>query len=309
MSNPGVKEVLALLDALKGAVRNFAAREEKLNGEFRAQSAAATRSSDEAVLKRTEKLANAVDGEHAEYAERKARCQATYENRKVRIARAHAAVRKRVMDEIGEQHGQSKYKIQASTLEAERRRDDALAQTVVTLENFRQATAQSAGSLDDLTQSARRAFGGCGKFWRLLSPTTAWPEPDLSSDENKLFEEFLRLQKKSGDDIGQFNKMLLPKIFRFLPVWLVTLLLLASVAVLVMAHFAVNMIVPAPGAGGVAAVMLVLLAIYFWGTGGAAPLAKTIAGDLAKARRVLDAAAEKAESALPAGAGTISRRI
>ena len=41
--------------------------------------------------------------------------------------------------------------------------------------------------------------------------------------------------------------------------------------------------------------MLVLLAVYFFGTGGAAPLAKTIAGDLAKARRLLDAAAEKAE--------------
>ena len=34
MSNLGVKEMLALLDALKGAVRDFAAREEKLNGEF-----------------------------------------------------------------------------------------------------------------------------------------------------------------------------------------------------------------------------------------------------------------------------------
>ena len=39
----------------------------------------------------------------------------------------------------------------------------------------------------------------------------------------------------------------------------------------------------------------VLLAVYFFGTGGAAPLAKTIAGDLAKARRLLDAASEKAE--------------
>ena len=296
MSNLGVKEMLALLDALKGAVRNFAAREEKLNGEFRAQSAAATRSSDDAVVKRTEKLANAADRENAEFAERKTRCHANYENRKARVARAHAAVRKRVMDEIGEQHGQSKYKIQASTLVAERHRDDALAQTVVTLEHFRQASAHGVEVLDDLTQSARRAFGGCGKFRRLLSATTTWPEPDLSPDENKLFEEFQRLQKKSGDDIGQFNKMLLPKIFRFIPIWLVTLLLLASVAVLVMAHFAVKMIVPAPGAGGVAAVMLVLLAIYFFGTGGAAPLAKTIAGDLAKARRVLDAAAEKSES-------------
>ena len=94
MSNLGVKEMLALLDALKGAVRDCAAREEKLNGEFRAQSAAASRLSDEAVVKRTEKLAEAVDRENAEFAERTNRRQVNYENRKARInqARQQSAV-------------------------------------------------------------------------------------------------------------------------------------------------------------------------------------------------------------------------
>ena len=295
MSNPGVKEMLAVLDALKGAVQDFAAREEKLNGDFRAQSAAATRLSDEAAVKRTEKLAGAIDRENAEFEERKIRAQANYENRKARINLAHAAVRKRVMDEIGEQHGQLKQKIQTTTLEAGRRRDDALANTVTTLENFRQATAQNAGALDDLDKSARRAFGGCGKFRRLLSPRRKWPDPDLAPEENKLLEQQQRLREKIRADLAQFQKFPLPRIFRFLPVWLVTLIMLAGVAVLVMAHLQVKMVVPAPVAGAVAAVMLVLLAVYFFGTSGAAPLAKTIAADLAKARRLLDAAAEKAE--------------
>jgi len=41
------------------------------------------------------------------------------------------------MDEIAGEHGHLKEKIQADTQEAERRRDDSLAETVVTLENFR----------------------------------------------------------------------------------------------------------------------------------------------------------------------------
>ena len=296
MSNPGVKEMLALLDTLKGAIRDFAAREEKLNGEFRAQSAAAARLSDEAVVKRTEKLADGVDRENAEYAERKTRRQANYENRKARVARAHAAVRKRVMDEIGEQHGKSKYKIQASTLEAERRRDDALAQTVVTLENFRQATAHGVEALDELARSARRAFGGCGKFRRLLSSKPHGSEPDLSPDENKLFEEFQRLQKKTGEDVGQFKKFPLPKIFKFAPIWLVTILLLAAgAAAFVLPHFNVN-VVSVPESGIALGAVVVVWAVYFFGVRGATPLAKTIAADLAKARRALDAAAEKAES-------------
>jgi len=295
VSDLGVKAILALLDALKGAVRDCAAREERLNGEFRAQTAAAAKLADEAGVKRAEKLANDIDRENAAFEAGKIKRQSDYENRKARIARAHAAVRKRVMDEIGEQHGQSKYKIQASTLGAERLRDDALAQTVVTLENFRQAAAQGAGPLDELTKSARRAFGGCGKFRRLLSPSRQWPEPDLSLDENKLFEEFQRLQKKTGGDIEQFKKFLLPQLFRFLPVWLVMFVLLASVASLVMAHFAAKMIIEPKVAGAVGAAMLALMILYLFGLRGAAPLAKTIAADLAKARRVLDAAAEKAE--------------
>jgi hypothetical protein len=287
--------MLALLDALKGAVRDFAAREEKLNGDFRAQAAAAAQLSNEAAVKRAEKLAGGVDAENAAFEARKIQRQCNFDNRKQRIARAHAAVRKRVMDEIGELHGQSKYKIQANTLEAERRRDDALANTVVTLENFRHNAAHGGEVLHELALAARKALGGCGKFRHLLSATTPWPEPDLSPDENKLFEEFQRLQKKIGGDIGQFKKFPLPKIFKFAPIWLLTILLLAAgAAAFVLPRFGMN-VISKPEAGIALGALAVVWALYFWGIRAATPLAKTIAADLVKARRVLAAAAEKAE--------------
>ena len=295
MSNLGVKAMLALLDALKGAVRDCASREERLNGEFRAQSAAAAKLADEADVKRAEKLASDVDRENAAFEAGNIKRQSDYENRKARIARAHAAVRKRVMDEIGEQHGQSKYKIQASTLEAERLRDDALAQTVVTLENFRQIVAVAAGTLDLLTKSARKAFGGYGNFRRQFSPNQKWPEPDLSPDEDKLFTQFQDLLEKTANNLEQFKKYPLPLIFKFAPVWLVTILLLAvGVAFFVLPRLGVN-VISKPEAGIALVALAVVWALYFWGIRGATPLAKTIAADLAKARRVLDAAAEKAE--------------
>jgi hypothetical protein len=284
VSNPGVKEMLAVLDALKRAVRDFAAREEKLAGEFRAQSAAAAKLSDEFEVKRLAKLAHNMERENEAFEERKEQCEANYENRKARINQAHAAVRKRVMDEIGEEHGQAKYKIQASTLEAERRRDDELAATVTTLENFRNATAENAGALVGLNILVHKTFS-CGKFRRLLWSNRKWLEPDLSPDEGELFQQLQKLQEKVRCDLEQFKKFLQPKIFRFLPVWLVTFVFLAGVAVLVMNHLQVKMAVPPSGAGVVAGVMLVLLAVYFFGMGGADPLARTIAGDLAKARR------------------------
>jgi S-DNA-T family DNA segregation ATPase FtsK/SpoIIIE len=293
--HPGVSEIVALLNTLRNVIRDYAARESKLNSDFRAQSAAADKLADEAAVTRSSNLAESVDRENAAFEERKRKSQIHCDNRKDRITRAHAAVRKRVMDEISEQHGRFQFKIQASTLEAERIRDEALAGTVVTLENFRNATAESAGVLEELARSARRAFGGSGKFRRRLSPKRKWPEPDLSPDENNLFEQQRQLQDKIRGGLKRFGQFPLPWIFRFIPVWLVTLLFLAGAAVLVMNRFQVKMVVPAPDAGWVAGVALVLLAIYFFGTGGAGSLAKTIADDLAKARRLLDAAADKAE--------------
>ena len=171
-----------------------------------------------------------MTAENAAFEAAKIQRQSDYENRKARIAHAHAAVRKRVMDEIGEQHGQSKYKIQASTLEAERRRDDALAQTVVTLENFRQAAAQASSVLDELSADRRAArsaaaanSGGC------FRPTSQWPEPDLSPDENKLFEEFQRLQKKSGGDLGAIQKIPAAANFQVFPDLAGDVILLAGV--------------------------------------------------------------------------------
>ncbi len=292
--NPGAREMLALLDALKSAARDFAAREEKLTGDFRAQSDAAARLLEDAAVSRIEKLGDAVDQEKAAFAERKQRWQAVYERRKARINEAHAAVRKRLLDEIGEQHGHMKYKIQESTLDAERRRDEALANTVVTLEHFRRATAENVGTLEELAKSAWSVFG-CGKFRRLLSPHHKWPAPDLSPDEGVLFEQQQKLQEKVRGDLERFKQFPLPKIFRFVPAWLLTLVMLAGVAALVMDHLQMKMVVAPTGAGVVAGLMLVLLAVYFFGMGGASPLAKTIAGDLAKARRLLDATAEKAE--------------
>jgi len=295
VSDLGVKEMRMLLGVLKDAVRDCAAREEKLNADFHARSAAGIKLANEAISARTEKLADSIEKENATYGDEKDRRRAGHENRKARITRAHAAVQRNFFDEIGERHGQRKHKIQTNMLEAERRRDDALAGAVATLEHFRQKTAEAGEALGDLEQRARRAFCGCGKFGRLLEKVQ--PEPELPADENVLFEEFQRTQRKTGGDLDRFRKFLLPKILRFIPVWLVTIgLLIVVAAFFVLPHFNVNVISRLDT--GIALLALAIVGvIYFLGMPGAAAAAeKTIAAELAKARRLLDAAAEMAES-------------
>ncbi|HTX20948.1 MAG TPA: FtsK/SpoIIIE domain-containing protein, partial [Candidatus Aquilonibacter sp.] len=295
-SNPRVSEITALLDALKSAVRDFSASEEKLSGEYYAVSAAGQKLSDDAAVARTEKLAADIDGENAALEERKNLCQSNFEKQKARINRAHANIHKALLDEIGEQHTQLKFRIQAGTMEAERQRDEALAQTLATLEAFRNTVAQAGGVLRDLEKSANRAFGGSGKFRRMLLPERQWPAPDLSPNEHKLFEALQRAEAKTEDDIARFKKIPLLLIFRFFPVWLAMLLLFgfaATVAALVL-YFHIN-VIPLWAAMAAGAAGVLVLVIYILGMRGAEALAKTIATGVAQAWKLLDTAAEKAE--------------
>jgi len=291
----GIKETIALLDALKDVVREFATREEKLETDFQARMAAATRLSDEAALQRTARLAESVDNEKVAYENRKSRRLAIGEKRKDRIARIYSAQRQRLAEETAGEHGRLKDTVQDKTRAAEQHRDNALADTVVALENFRLKGVDAVGLLDQLTLRARRAFGGYGAFKRLLSPDRSWPDPDLTPDENQLFEQSQRLSKKIESDIAQFARFPLPGLFRFLPAWLVILLLVASAgAVPVLQHFAIKA-VSWPMAGAGIAVFGILLAIYFYGRRNGIGPAKTIAADIARVRRMLVVASEKSE--------------
>ncbi len=297
-SQSGVSQTLALLEALKNAVRDFAAREERLNADFNARTAAATKLADDAAIERSRKLAeNAVD-EDTRFAEAKARLEAAADHRKARISRAQAAVRRELTEQIGTRSGQLKERVQIKSREAEQNRDEALAEAGATVESFRQKSGDAAGRLNVLTHSVRAAFRGYGGFRRLLSPKRQWPEPDLSPDEDKLFAQFEDLEKRLGDDLAKFKQNLLPQIFRYLPVWLWGLLLpgfAAGVAALQHFGFKAADAVPQPAVIAAVVAFVAVLIIHVLGGRSAKSAATLIAGNLTQAGRFLDIAAQKAE--------------
>jgi len=81
------------------------------------------------------------------------------------------------------------------------------------------------------------------------------------------------------------------------------LLLAAGAAAFVLPRFGMN-VISKPEAGIALGALAVVWALYFWGIrAGNAAGEKPLPPILAKARRVLAAAAEKSRVALPAGAG------
>ncbi len=98
--------------------------------------------------------------------------------------------------------------------------------------------------------------------------------------------------------LGRFGQFTLPRLFKFAPFWLLAVLLLGVAAanpVLAQFQFHWNTLTHFEAGVALAAFFLVVI-VYFIGDHMAAPLAKTIAGDVAVARQLLDACTEKSDA-------------
>jgi ABC-type multidrug transport system fused ATPase/permease subunit len=291
---PGSKELLVQLDTLKNVVRDFAAREETLNRTHREQTATESNlfetHSHQQITGASARQAAEVDG----FAAAKERLKYRIAVRKTRITRAHDACRGRMSVDIGVQEKECQSQAQQHLLAAEQRRDAELAQADAAFQNFQQRQAESAGAFQQLELSVRRAFGGYGKFRRQLSAAHSESETIRIGDGNESLDEFQRLAAKLEADLNRFKQSLLPQIFRFVPLWLATVLLLGVVAAdLVLHHFGKNIITHQHAAIALA-VLVIIVVVYVIGLRSASSLAKVIAGDFIRARHLVTSSFDEA---------------
>ena len=205
MSNHfGAKDMVALLETLKNALRDFAAREEKLNADFRTRSAVETRAFDAAKTKQATEAAETLAKAKADFDVASETASTRFERRKALLNQAHINARKRVLDAITQHEADIKYSVQSGSLEAERVRDEKLTASAAAFEELNRLVGESQGRFAELEATAQKVLGGYSK---LLAPDHDWPQPDLSRDENQLFEELNRLEKKIGEDLSRFRSL------------------------------------------------------------------------------------------------------
>jgi S-DNA-T family DNA segregation ATPase FtsK/SpoIIIE len=295
-SHLGVTETLALLDTLKGAVRDFAAGQDQLESELRGKSAAESNRLAGEASAHSAKLAEALAGAGSLFLAAKESLEAKSERRRRWIERARKAAKKRALEEIEQREGRRKYKLQEAALEAGRRKETGIAGAAAALAEFQARVAENDGALAGLGESAKTAFRGYRKFVALLSPDKPWPEPDLRPDENQLFEEILRLEAGATEELARFGKMLLPRVFKNLRVWLLVLLLLLGFAgsVPILRYFGVATVSYQTAGFCVFGFLAALVIVYELGKYRALAAASTIAGNLARAARLRETCLEKA---------------
>ena len=292
---PGTPEMLALLDALKSAGQDFAAREQKLAREKKARLDTAQKRLEQTRSRLFEESGDRADSLHDKFQEQRERLEARFTQFKEKIKRAHTNVRRLVLEQIAEEESREKFAIQKGTLDAGKQRDDALAQTATAHAEFQQHLATLHDQLAQQEASARSAFGGYGKFRKQLAPEKVWPEPDLSADMEKLFARLQQLHGEIDAQLKQFRKIFLAATFRFLPVWLLGIFLVTAVAAVpVLEKFSVKN-VTWPETGVAIFVLVGLFMLREVGGKKAGGLAEKIAVGLAQARRLDAVCFEKSE--------------
>ncbi len=293
MNNPsGCKETLGRLDQLKSLVLDFAAREERLNQQFRAQSAkdntAFETKDQQQTTSSSERLAAEVDG----FAETKRLLTIRFEKRANRINLARKRIQDQLQATISERDQECKFRAQQGLIEAERQRDENQAQAATALANVQQRLANDSAAFSVLESSVRAAFGGYGKLRQLLNPQSSSAEIPATGDGNNILDEAQQIIGKVEADLARFKKLLLPKLFRFCPIWL-WILILAGIAVAdpVLHHFGHPTITHLH-----AIISLGLLAgvfgLYGMGMQSAKALAMGIANQVVRARHLLASSPE-----------------
>ena len=295
-SRPGVNEMLALLDTLKSTAAEFVEREEKLEKDFRARSAAAQNALSNGNQAQESAAAVSELNAATRLETEKQGLQSRFETRKARINRVHAAISGRLLGAISESDAGWRDRTQQGVRAAELRRDEELTSAMAVHETFQQNLAAASDVQARLETEARRAFRGYGRFRPLLAPGRKWAEPDLAPDENVLFSQLQKTQTKISADLGRFGKFILPKFFKFVPFWLLAVILLGVAAAdPVLVHFGRNGISDFDAGMALTGFVLVTV-VYIFSDGSAAPFAKTMACSLATARRLLDVSAEKSDA-------------
>jgi S-DNA-T family DNA segregation ATPase FtsK/SpoIIIE len=288
----GVEKAAGLLEGLKEAIRDFAAREEKLVNEFRIKLARERQRRDAAVVEETEKLQSELAGAEAAFANASKLAAANHERRKARIAQARKTSKEQALTRIESKTGARKYELQKRRMQTERNQETALANTAAQLEERRANLADSGGALARLE---RRARGSFGSYWNFRFRLSRRVEPGpLKSGANAgdMLSELRGAMSSAEADIKRFRRLVIPFILRILPMWLLMPFCAAPWA---LQHFGVIALGQSTAMGISAGLFIFVWVLFLVGLGQSAGAAGKIINELRKAKKLHATCSERNE--------------
>ena len=293
-NNLGVGKTLELLERLRGTVREFTARADKLNADFQARTAREQRLREAAAEKEAKELAVAIGDAETAFAIGKEALETRHEARKTRIGKAYQSSKEKALVDIETQTGTRKYELQKAMLQAERDRSAALAAAATALQEFQANAAAENAALASLEAAAYKSFRGYRALVRLLAEAyEKVSTPHASKDEHQLLAELRELLGTTSGDLSRFRRIVLVRIFKYLAVWV--LLVLCEIP-LVLQRYGLNAPAYQKAALCAGGSLVVVLVLRYLAVSQSRQSAAAVAGQLAKARRLHDTSLERAEA-------------
>ncbi|MGZ5567602.1 MAG: FtsK/SpoIIIE domain-containing protein, partial [Limisphaerales bacterium] len=295
MSNAlGVSKVRDLMQALRTAIADLSAREEKAGQDLKLKLTRDQKNRD-AVL---EELAAtlAARREEAEVAFKKLweHEQSRHEKRRGIIAKAHKVAKKQAIERIEHTEGSRKYKLQRETLQSQRKRETDIADTERACEVFKGHLAEENDALFRSEAAVKDSFGGYPSFSRMLTKAQATPFAG-EGNEHDLLTELQKLRSKADENIARFNGLLITKAFKYFIAWVVIAAgLFAMVPIL--NQCGVHTVTTDVAAGIAGALVVLAGAFHQIGAQQGRPLAKEISDALGKGRNLHAICLEKADA-------------
>jgi DNA segregation ATPase FtsK/SpoIIIE, S-DNA-T family len=295
-SHLGIAPRLELVDNLKGLVSDVAAREEKLEKEFRGRFALVRHRRDEAVEEILKQLAQDTAQAESAFQAEKEKIQSHDAQRQARISRAHQALQQRIQQEIEGREGRGQYRVQSETLQSKRDHKGGLDAAEKAFVEFQGQLAETQGLIQHLDDTAQAAFKAYRKLFRRLVEKAQPPEPEAGADEYQLMTAMRESLEQARQDLARFRSRFLPQFFKHPLVWIFFLL-----APLPLVEFnkrlELNLKLDYSQAGmAVGGLLVVGLLLYFLGKHKATPVGARLAGALAKARHWQEICRAKSET-------------
>jgi hypothetical protein len=303
--------MLDRLAQLRDIVANAAMRERDLEQDFQRRALAEARRHETALAEEASRL----DREQAEEAEaHRQRCQrhlVRTRERKERIVQAHRNARKRALDRIEMDEGQVKYTVQKGVLETERFQKDAVAANDSRLARSRGRLAQVQEGLTACESAVCDTLRGYPGLRRKVGSSEDAGAIDPTVDAARLLDECEGEVGRAHEGLGRMGRLWLPRLFCLVPFWLILPGLTVGWGFLALWLSRG----PVPGFGfaqagiALAASLVLVVGVSIAGKRQIAPLARVVAGNLARARRLHAGAAERATAFYQAEAGRIEAEV
>jgi hypothetical protein len=287
------RETLDQLERLRGAICDTTSRASEVKRDF-ATRATRLRSQFEQAMAGERARWNAETGEEkATAAGKREQVERDFATRQARIATARENTRKRRSQEIESTESNRTVQTQHGLLDADRTRDTGNQNNQAHHDTFLGRLAESQASVEQLHAGVRSVLGGA----RALAKEAPFTPANELLDETQLMDQLHQRLETAQRELTNARRLVLPVLFRFLPLWLWLVLIILGAVGFVPEMRQLNL--PAVsqqawrviGGCAVGAVALYLLARAL-----ASPRVQTAVAALHEARHLQDVCARKADA-------------